>query len=77
MKEKSLIAALAFLLLALGSVPILGKPSITHGDAAAQSQPRYRIQVNENGTYQLTYADLQAAGVPVDSLDPRTFRVHN
>ena len=77
MKEKSLIAALAFVLLALGSVPIVGKPSITHGSAAAQSQPRYRIPVNENGTYQLTYADLQAAGVPVDSPDPRTFRVHN
>ena len=77
MKKSSLLVALAFVVLGLGSVSLSGKVSIAHGDSTAQSQPRYRILVNENGIYELTYADLQAAGVPVDSLDPRTFRVHN
>lgn len=33
----------------------------------------YRIVVNQDGIYQVTYSDLQAAGMPVDAIDPRQF----
>ena len=35
----------------------------------------YKVLVNQTGIYQLTYASLQSAGLPVDTLDPRTFRL--
>lgn len=38
---------------------------------------RYKILADEEGLYRLTYADLQAAGLPVDSLDPRNLRLSN
>ena len=37
----------------------------------------YKILVDADGIYQLTYNDLLAAGIPVDSLDPRTLQLHN
>ena len=37
--------------------------------------PAYKISIAADGVYQLTYTDLQTAGLPVDTLDPRTFRV--
>jgi hypothetical protein len=39
--------------------------------------PSYKIQVDRDGLYQLTYAALQSAGVPVDGIDPRTFTLLN
>ncbi len=39
--------------------------------------PAWKVSVNRTGLYRLTYADLQAAGLPVDALDPRTFRLYN
>jgi len=45
---------------------------------ALDQEPSYKILVDENGIYQVTYADLQeVAGDEVDSLDPRTFQLHN
>ncbi|MBC8492466.1 MAG: hypothetical protein H8D43_01670, partial [Chloroflexi bacterium] len=41
------------------------------------SEPSYKISVAQDGIYQLTYSDLEAAGLPVDSLDPHTFQVFN
>ncbi|MDW8098552.1 MAG: C25 family cysteine peptidase [Anaerolineae bacterium] len=35
----------------------------------------YKVFVNRTGIYRLTYADLQNAGLPVGTLDPRTFRM--
>ncbi len=35
------------------------------------SQSYYKIPVTKNGIYRLTYADLQAAGVPIGAVDPR------
>jgi hypothetical protein len=35
----------------------------------------YKMMVDEAGIYQLTYAYLDAAGIPVDELDPRTFQI--
>ncbi len=40
-----------------------------------QAQPYYKILVNGDGLYQLSYTDLKNAGVPVDSLDPRKLRL--
>ena len=37
--------------------------------------PGFRIPVEREGLYRLTYASLEAAGLPVDSLDPRTLRL--
>ncbi len=37
--------------------------------------PAYKVLVNRTGVYRLTYASLQSAGLPVDMLDPRTFRL--
>ncbi len=35
----------------------------------------YKVAVNQDGLYQLTYADLAAAGMPVDALNPQTFQL--
>jgi hypothetical protein len=35
----------------------------------------YRIVVDHDGVYRVTYADLQAAGMDVGSIDPRTFHL--
>lgn len=44
---------------------------------APQAVDQYKIQVNQDGIYQLTYTDLANAGLPVSSLDPRTFQLFN
>jgi hypothetical protein len=38
---------------------------------------RYKITVNRDGIYQLTRADLEAAGLPNEPFDPRSFRLTN
>lgn len=35
----------------------------------------YRIEVNQDGIYELSYTDLAIAGMPVDSVDPNTFQM--
>jgi uncharacterized repeat protein (TIGR01451 family) len=45
-------------------------------NALTTSQPEYKLTVNEDGLYQVTYAELAAAGIPVATLDPRTFTLH-
>ena len=40
-------------------------------------QPAYKIQVDQDGLYQVTYSDLQLARVPIEGLDPRTLRLFN
>ena len=45
--------------------------------AVPMDQPQYKIQVTQDGLYQVSYAALQSAGVPVDALDPRSFRLLN
>lgn len=37
--------------------------------------PAYKIVVDKDGVIQLTYAALQGAGLPVDTLNPKTFRL--
>ncbi len=43
----------------------------------APPDPGYRITVKEDGFYKITYAELSegALGIPVDTLDPRTFQM--
>ncbi len=38
---------------------------------------RYEIKINQDGIYKLTYADLQAAGMDVDNINPKTFHLYN
>ncbi len=37
----------------------------------------YKILVDQDGIFQISYADLQTAGVPVDEINPSTFKIHN
>ncbi|MBA4146157.1 MAG: hypothetical protein C0523_10355, partial [Cytophaga sp.] len=39
------------------------------------SQTYYKIPVAQDGVYRLTYTDLQNAGVPVGSIDPRFIQI--
>jgi hypothetical protein len=51
------------------SLPMVASASLTaltHG---------YKVAVNRDGLYQLTYADLAAAGMPVGTLNPQTFQL--
>ena len=52
-------------------------PASARVQAWTPPAPAWRVLVNEPGLYELTYQDLQAAGLPVDSLDPRTLRLFN
>lgn len=45
--------------------------------SAPQDGEVYKIGVDQDGVYQLTYAALQSAGLPVGALDPRTLRLFN
>ena len=37
----------------------------------------YKILVNQDGIHKLSYTDLDTAGIPVGSLDPRTLQLYN
>jgi hypothetical protein len=41
------------------------------------SQTYYRIPVAKDGIYRLTYSDLQTAGFPINSVDPRLIQVYH
>ncbi|MCZ7575069.1 MAG: C25 family cysteine peptidase [Ardenticatenaceae bacterium] len=43
----------------------------------AASQASWKIVTGAAGLYRLTYGELQAVGVPVTSLDPRTLKVYH
>ncbi len=49
----------------------------TAGLAWTPPQPAYKVLVKETGLYALTKAALAAAGVPVDTVDPRTLKLFN
>lgn len=51
-------------------------PSAPMTQATTGAAP-YKILVDADGIYQLTYTALLAAGVPVGSLDPRTLQLSN
>jgi uncharacterized repeat protein (TIGR01451 family) len=45
--------------------------------AIEQQGPAYRVEVDQDGLYEITPSELAAAGLDVDSLDPHTLRLHN
>lgn len=54
-------------------------PAARHASSRAAPRTetvRYRITLADSGLYRLNYSDLQAAGVPVDTLDPRQLRIY-
>jgi len=56
------------------------RPVFLEASTMDAGEDRYRIAVSEEGIYQLDYADLEAAGVPVDPpgfVDPRNFHIYN
>jgi uncharacterized repeat protein (TIGR01451 family) len=57
----------------VGRAPLSSRAGVT----AAQGQAAYKLAVNQDGIYQVTYAQLLAAGVPVGSLNPCTLRLTN
>jgi hypothetical protein len=60
-----------------------GAPAETASALAPQAapwtppDPAYRVYIEADGMYRLDYATLSSAGLPVDSLNPETFRVLN
>ncbi|GAB4494844.1 MAG: hypothetical protein OHK0052_00840 [Anaerolineales bacterium] len=57
-----------------------GTPPVSRPQASSPTASlgeRYRIAVTADGLYRLTYADLQAAGMDVDAINPQTFRMTN
>lgn len=53
-----------------GAQPVTAA-SVDHFSAA----PRYRIAIEADGLYRMTYVELLAAGLPVASIDPQTFQL--
>ncbi len=54
----------------------LAEPASPQAAPWAVPANAYRVSVKDDGLYELSYAYLQSAGLPVDTLDPRTFRMH-
>ena len=46
-------------------------------EQTAVDSDAYKILINQDGLYQLTYGDLNTAGLPVNDIDPRTFMLTN
>jgi hypothetical protein len=61
------------------ALPFMQLQSGTAGAALpwAPPAPGWRVKVRTDGFYKLTYTELLTAGLPVASLDPRTFQLYN
>ncbi len=46
------------------------------GTSLPVGTPTFKIEVNQDGIYELTYADLDDAGMDVDNVDPQTFEMN-
>jgi hypothetical protein len=64
-------------LIALGEGSDDGTNAGVGAGAWAPPVPGWRVKVRAEGLYKLTYAELLAGGLPVDTLDPRTFQLYN
>jgi hypothetical protein len=62
---------------ALGEGAVNGLGVMAASTPWAPPVPGWRVKVREEGFYKLTYAELLAAGLPVDKLEPQTFRLYN
>ena len=56
---------------------LLSKARILQKVEVGVKPPALKLMVLSDGIYTIKYADLRTAGVPVDSLDPRTFLLKN
>jgi hypothetical protein len=63
-----------FRLLVLCFLPFLGFSQYSH-EWIKPGQSYYRIPVAKKGVYRLTTSDLQSAGVPIGSVDPRRIQI--
>ncbi|RMG54144.1 MAG: hypothetical protein D6723_05660 [Acidobacteria bacterium] len=57
--------------------PLEGQSEVSGAHSLAQESPAYKLLVDEDGLYAISYADLQTAGLPVSTIDPRTFKIFN
>ena len=56
--------------------PRPARPTAVRGiSAVGAGQPSYKITVDQDGLYRISYAELLAAGMAVDTIDPRTFHL--
>jgi hypothetical protein len=61
-------------------IPPSTSTPISAGATATLDKPEYKIEINQDGLYQISYADLLEAGVTseeLNRLDPQTFQVFN
>ncbi|MDZ4716297.1 MAG: C25 family cysteine peptidase [Cytophagales bacterium] len=60
---------------------LLAGPGLLHAQFSNDwinfSQSYYKIPVTANGIHTITYADLQAAGVPIGTVDPRRINLYH
>ena len=57
---------------------LLDKPELSHEISAlpwTPPAPGWRVKVRTDGLYKLSFSELQTAGLPVTTLDPRTFQM--
>jgi hypothetical protein len=52
-------------------------PSVPDTRTLGNGLPRYRIEINSDGIFTVTYDDLREAGISLIGIDPRTFRLEN
>ncbi len=50
-------------------------PEIARSASAAATSVRYKIPIDHDGIYRITYDQLASWGLPVDTLDPRTISI--
>lgn len=61
----------------VAAAPRAGDVSVAAPQGRGTSANFYKIEVTADGLYRLTYAALQAAGLPVATLNPRTLQLYN
>lgn len=62
-------------LLVLIRLPVSGQAQRFGNEWINRNQTYYKIPIGEDGIYRVTYNDLQAAGFPVDNVDPRRMQL--
>ena len=55
----------------------IGNQKFALSPFAIGSEPAIKIKINEDGVYRLTGADLQMAGLPLNSIDPQNLELYN
>jgi hypothetical protein len=65
---------LCVILFALFILPVAGFAQFTN-NWVSHNQQYYKISVSATGIYRLTFEQMQAAGIPVGTLDPRLIQV--